>query len=95
MTAEDLFSNLFGGGLFGGGGRGGRSSGPRRGKDVGHELRVSLEDLYNGKLSKLALSKTVLCGSCNGKGGKEGSVKTCSTCRGSGVKVHAAINNDF
>lgn len=28
--------------------------------------RVSLEDLYNGKTTKLQLSKNVLCSSCNG-----------------------------
>lgn len=29
-------------------------------------FRVSLEDLYNGKTSKLQLSKTVICSKCNG-----------------------------
>lgn len=28
--------------------------------------RVSLEDLYNGKTTKLQLSKNVLCSTCNG-----------------------------
>lgn len=28
--------------------------------------RVSLEDLYNGKTTKLQLSKNVICGACNG-----------------------------
>ena len=28
--------------------------------------RVSLEDLYNGKTTKLQLSKNVLCSACNG-----------------------------
>jgi len=64
-----------------------KPSGPRRGKDVGHPLKVSLEDLYKGKTSKLALQKQVLCGKCDGKGGKEGAVKTCRTCNGQGVKV--------
>jgi len=88
MDAEDLFSQLFGGGIFGGGGRGGgRPSGPRRGKDMVHQLKVSLEDLYKGKTTKLALQKHVLCSKCEGRGGKEGSVKTCSTCHGQGVRV--------
>ncbi|KAI9303045.1 hypothetical protein BJ944DRAFT_184018 [Cunninghamella echinulata] len=89
MDAEDLFSHLFGGGLFGGGG-GGRSrgpQGPRRGKDMVHHLKVSLEDLYKGKTTKLALQKHVLCGKCNGKGGKEGAVRTCNGCGGAGVRV--------
>ncbi|CAO3682798.1 unnamed protein product [Rhizopus stolonifer] len=85
MDAEDLFSQFFGGG-FGGGGRRG-PSGPRRGKDMVHALKVSLEDLYNGKTSKLALQKHVLCRKCEGKGGKEGAVQKCKTCNGQGVRI--------
>lgn len=83
MDAEDLFSQLFGG--FGGGRR--QPSGPRRGKDMVHALKVSLEDLYNGKTSKLALQKHVLCKTCDGRGGKEGSVHKCKTCNGQGIRL--------
>ncbi|KAK9709166.1 Type I HSP40 co-chaperone [Basidiobolus ranarum] len=86
MSAEDLFSQFFGGGFFGGGGPR-QPSGPKRGKDVHHALKVSLEDLYKGKTSKLALQKNVICAPCKGKGGKEGAVKTCSTCNGRGVRI--------
>lgn len=87
MSAEDLFASFFGGGggFFGGGGRG--PSGPRRGKDMMHQLRVSLEDLYKGKVSKLALQKDVVCSACEGRGGKEGAVQECSGCQGRGVKI--------
>lgn len=87
INPEDLFSQLFGGGggFFGGGGP--RNRGPKRGKDLVHRVKVSLEDLYKGKTTKLALQKHVICTKCNGKGGKEGSVKTCNTCRGSGIRV--------
>ncbi|KAG0278281.1 Type I HSP40 co-chaperone [Linnemannia exigua] len=85
LSPEDLFSHFFGGG--GGGGRGGRPSGPRRGKDVTHGLKVTLEDLYKGKTTKLALQKNVICEKCEGKGGKEGAVKTCATCNGQGYRV--------
>jgi len=82
---DDLFSMFFGGGSpFGGGG--GRHSGPRRGQDVGHELRVTLEDLYNGKTKKLAIQRQVICKKCDGKGGNGAPVK-CSSCGGSGVQV--------
>lgn len=86
MDPQDLFSQLFGGagGFFGGGGR---PRGPKKGKDVVHRLKVTLEDLYKGKVTKLALPKHVLCGKCDGRGGKEGSVKTCNTCHGQGIKV--------
>ena len=54
--------------LFGGRGGGGRRYGPTKGKDVVHQLSVSLEDLYNGTTRKLALQKNVICNKCDGKG---------------------------
>ncbi|KAF9572497.1 Type I HSP40 co-chaperone [Mortierella alpina] len=82
LSPEDLFSHFFGGGP-----RSARSSGPRRGKDVAHSLKVTLEDLYRGRTAKLALQKNVLCEQCGGKGGKEGAVKKCSTCDGQGITI--------
>ncbi|RKP06964.1 DnaJ subfamily A member 2 [Thamnocephalis sphaerospora] len=82
MSAEDLFSQIFGGGM-----PRRQPSGPRRGKDMMHQLRVSLEDLFKGKTSKLALQKHVICKGCDGKGGKEGAVRTCNACNGQGVRV--------
>jgi DnaJ family protein A protein 2 len=38
----------------------------QRGDDTIHPLKVSLEDLYNGKVSKLQLSRNILCKTCNG-----------------------------
>ncbi|XP_049579997.1 dnaJ homolog subfamily A member 2b [Syngnathus scovelli] len=86
---DDIFSHIFGGGLFGfmGGQSRGRNGGRRRGEDMVHPLKVSLEDLYNGKTTKLQLSKNVLCGACNGQGGKAGAVQKCVACRGLGMRV--------
>lgn len=87
---QDLFSQLFGGGggFFGGGGGGGsRNQGPRKGKDLHHRVGASLEDLYKGKVTKLALTRHVICTKCSGKGGKEGAVRKCNGCQGRGVKV--------
>ena len=86
MDPQDLFSQLFGGGggsFFGAG----RPTGPRKGKDLVHRVTVSLEDLYKGKTTKLALTKHVICSKCNGKGGKAGAVKSCGGCNGRGIKV--------
>lgn len=87
---QDLFSQLFGGGgggsFFGGGGPS-RQQGPRKGKDLVHRIAVSLEDLYKGKTTKLALNKTVICSKCDGKGGKAGAVRQCQGCSGRGVKI--------
>ncbi|KAG0230057.1 Type I HSP40 co-chaperone [Actinomortierella wolfii] len=82
LSPEDLFSHF-----FGGGGSRSRPSGPRKGKDVAHGLKVTLEDLYKGKTTKLALQKNVICDKCDGRGGKEGAVKTCQTCNGQGIRL--------
>jgi DnaJ homolog subfamily A member 1 len=59
----DIFDMFFG--MGGRGGRGG-GGGPQRSKDVVHQLKVSLEDLYNGTVRKLALQKNVICAACEG-----------------------------
>ena len=61
----DIFDMFFGGGdPFGRGG--GRQRGPRRTKNLVHQLSVTLEDMYNGTVRKLALQKNVICDSCEG-----------------------------
>ncbi|KAF8124017.1 hypothetical protein EV363DRAFT_725032 [Boletus edulis] len=86
MDPQDLFSQLFGGGGFFGGG-GGRSQGIRKTKDLVHRVQVTLEDLYKGKTTKLALTRNALCSKCHGKGGKEGAVRSCGSCNGRGIKI--------
>lgn len=54
----DIFDMFFGGG--------GRSRSQTKGKDVIHQLKVGLEDLYNGSVRKLALQKNVICTACEG-----------------------------
>lgn len=74
--------------MFFGGMRGPRGQErERRGRDMVHPLKVSLEELYNGATRQLALNKNVICSKCNGKGGKEGAVQSCSGCQGNGVKI--------
>jgi DnaJ family protein A protein 2 len=89
MNAEDLFAQFFGGssafgGMFGGGMR---DTGPKKARTIHHVHKVSLEDIYRGKVSKLALQKSVICPACDGRGGKEGAVKTCPGCNGAGMKT--------
>jgi len=86
----DIFNMFFGGG---GGPRGGRR-GPQKGKDVVHQLGVTLENLYNGCTKKLSLQKKVLCNSgCNGTGvqaefaDRRDAIQTCSTCKGQGMVI--------
>ncbi|KAK1271977.1 hypothetical protein QJS04_geneDACA012921 [Acorus gramineus] len=61
----DIFQSFFGGSPFGGGGSS-RGRRQRRGEDVVHPLKVSLEDLYMGTSKKLSLSRNVLCSKCKG-----------------------------
>jgi len=65
---EDLFSMFFGGGR-------GRSAGPRKGPSTQHPLKVSLNDLYNGKTVKLAINRKVIVGES----------AECDACRGQGA----------
>lgn len=51
--------------FFGMGGRSSRET-HSKGKDVVHQLKVSLEDLYKGASRKLALQKNVICSKCEG-----------------------------
>ncbi|XP_069312969.1 dnaJ homolog subfamily A member 4 isoform X2 [Eulemur rufifrons] len=76
----DIFDMFFGGG--------GRMARERRGKNVVHQLSVTLEDLYNGLTKKLALQKNVICEKCEGIGGKKGSVEKCPLCKGRGMQIH-------
>ncbi|KPP69570.1 DnaJ like protein subfamily A member 4-like, partial [Scleropages formosus] len=54
----DIFNMFFGGG--------GRTQRERRGKNVFHQLSVTLEELYNGTTRKLGLQKNVICAKCDG-----------------------------
>lgn len=60
----------------------------RRGKNVVHQLSVTLEDLYNGITKKLALQKNIICEKCEGIGGKKGSAEKCPLCKGRGMQIH-------
>jgi DnaJ homolog subfamily A member 2 len=88
MQAEDIFTQFFGGGGLGGMFGGGmRDTGPKKARPINHTHKVSLEDIFNGKTSKLALQKSVICPECEGRGGKAGAVRTCTGCNGIGMKT--------
>ncbi|XP_076119126.1 dnaJ homolog subfamily A member 4 [Alosa pseudoharengus] len=75
----DIFNMFFGGG--------GRTQRERRGKNVVHQLSVTLEEIYNGTTRKLGLQKNVICEKCDGYGGKKGTLQKCSNCKGRGVQI--------
>lgn len=81
-SADDVFSMFFGGGR-----RGRGPSGPQKGEDINHPIKVTLEDLYNGKTVRLAINRDKLCEDCEGRGGAEGCERDCPECNGRGAKV--------
>ncbi len=96
MNMEDIFSqfgDVFGddspfsqffGGAGGGGTRTRRSTG-KRGSNLRVKVALDLKEIANGVNKKIKVKKQIGCKTCNGSGAKDASsVKTCSTCRGSG-----------
>ncbi|MED6273786.1 DnaJ (Hsp40), subfamily A, member 4 [Characodon lateralis] len=75
----DIFDMFFGGG--------GRMQRERRGKNVVHQLAVTLEEMYNGSTRKLGLQKNVICEKCDGYGGKKGALEKCLNCKGRGLQI--------
>ncbi|PIO65510.1 DnaJ central domain protein [Teladorsagia circumcincta] len=70
--------------MFFGGGKRQRERGVR---PTVHQMKVSLEQLYNGFSKKLKVTRTVICTDCKGLGGAAGSVVKCSDCKGRGMII--------
>lgn len=81
VNLNDIFGDIFGE-IFGGGRqkRGGRS----RGADLRYNLEISFEEAAFGCEVPVKIPKPKRCEACDGKGGKDGSVRTCPTCGGQG-----------
>ncbi|WP_136441972.1 molecular chaperone DnaJ [Pacificoceanicola onchidii] len=85
---SDVFDDLFGDFMGGGRGGGGRQR-AARGADLRYNLRVTLEEAYNGLQKTINVPTSVQCGECNGSGSEGGAEPTtCPTCSGMG-KVRA------
>lgn len=58
---------------------------------------VELEDLYNGnRVIPVDVKRVILCGKCEGLGGKSGTQQKCKKCNGSGRTVYIRkLNFDF
>lgn len=85
----DVFEDLFGDMMGRRGGGGGGRSRAQRGQDLRYNLRVSLQEAYQGLQKKITVPGSVACEECNGTGA-EGATEpaTCPTCSGMG-KVRA------
>jgi len=87
-ACADVFDDLFGD-FMGRGGQGGGRTRAARGNDLRYNLRISLEEAYNGLQKTINVPSAVSCASCKGTGAEGGSEPvTCPTCSGMG-KVRA------
>jgi DnaJ homolog subfamily A member 2 len=77
---EDFgFSSMFSG-------RKKQRSGPVKGESIQRAMPATLEDLYNGKVRKLKITRNRNCKACKATGSsKPEEVKECSKCKGKGV----------
>ena len=84
---EDLFGDFMGGRGGGGGGTRNRAS---RGSDLRYNLRVTLEEAYQGTQKSIRVPTLSTCDECHGTGAEGGAEPvTCPTCSGMG-KVRAS-----
>jgi molecular chaperone DnaJ len=80
---EDLFGDFMGGTR---GGPGGGRSRAQRGSDLRYNLRVSLEEAYQGVQKTINVPTSVACDTCRGTGAEGGAEPvTCPTCSGMGT----------
>jgi molecular chaperone DnaJ len=85
---SDVFDDLFGDIMGRRGGGGGQRA--VRGSDLRYNLRISLEDAYNGLQKTIQVPTAVSCDKCKGSGSEAGAEpQNCPTCAGMG-KVRAS-----
>jgi len=89
MTMDDIFSQF--GDIFGDspfesffGNRGGTRTRGQKGSNLRIKLSLTLEEVAEGVRKTIKVKKRVGCGTCKGTGAKDGAVKNCPTCGGSG-----------
>ena len=80
----DVFGAVFGGMNV--------NRGPRKGKETRQILNISLNDIYKGKKIKMAVTHSIKCPKCDGKGGKEVIENKCVPCGGNGFMVSSQGN---
>lgn len=94
---QDMFGELFGGGIFehffGGGGRAGRqTSRAARGADLRFDLEIDFEDSVFGSEREINLPVSAQCKECGGSGAKPGTGREkCRQCDGRGMVVTSSV----
>ena len=91
VNFEDIFQGFDIGNIFdmfgfgGGSHRRGGPTGPQRGSDIYTEVKITLEEAFNGVEKEVKIRRSKICPTCNGKKSKPGvEPKTCPTCNGTG-----------
>lgn len=77
----DIFDMFFGG-------RGSRGPSRREKpqmKPTVKKVNIDMEQIYTGHLKSVIIDRKILCGGCDGKGGKN--ITTCNQCKGRGVVI--------
>lgn len=79
----DLFSSF-----FSGSGSAGRAAARTEGRDMGAQVRVTLQECATGVSKQIAYNRLAQCETCDGSGMAEGGRQvSCPTCHGSGQVV--------
>ncbi len=79
----DILGDLFGFGSFFSGSRGGRAQ--RKGRDMGIEISLTIEEAYRGVSREVAVEREKGCADCSGSGSEAGHApETCRACGGAG-----------
>lgn len=77
INLDDIFGDIFS--------RGATRTRKNRGRDIGIDLEITLEEAFRGTVRELELRKFTKCQHCQGSGAEPGSEKIkCDKCNGSG-----------
>ena len=64
--AQDAFGGMFG-----------QDKGPKKTKSIIHPVKCTLEELYNGKSTRIKITRDRICKKCDGKGGESHNNQKC------------------
>jgi molecular chaperone DnaJ len=82
---QDLFQEMFSGGIGGFGGMGGVGARQRKGQDLRVQERITLREAAFGTKREVVVRAPAHCNDCGGSGARSGTKpETCQQCRGAG-----------
>ena len=85
VDLDDILEQMFGGNVPGARTGHSRRYESRKSRNEERDYKITLEDLYKGKTTRFASTKTVACSTCKGSGGKPNAkLQKCFSCDGKG-----------